>query len=216
MVAAQPAVQTKTVVQGLPPSNPIHPLPARASAPTRLNQPGCYRDVTDTTIVAQFKTIEDSLPDFLKGLGELFVPAWTTTPWTLPSNTALTVGPNIDYSVIKTYNQYTFAPITIVLASALVEKQLGNKYTPAADEAGLKHLPKRDKTIPYFVVTSCKGKDLTGIRYEQLLPYALPYQNPENAFRVIEGSFVTTEDGTGVVHTAPYLWCRWCPGSQRS
>ena len=86
-----------------------------------LNQPGCYRDVTDTTIVAQFKTIEDSLPDFLKGLGELFVLAWTTTPWTLPSNTALTVGPNIDYSVIKTYNQYTFAPITIVLASALVE-----------------------------------------------------------------------------------------------
>ncbi|MBP6398821.1 MAG: isoleucine--tRNA ligase, partial [Saprospiraceae bacterium] len=182
---------------------PYSPAAGTGLSSHELNQPGCYRDVTDTTIVAQFKTIEDSLPDSLKGLGELFILAWTTTPWTLPSNTALTVGPNIDYSIIKTYNQYTFAPITIVLASALVEKQFGNKYTAVAEEAGLSAYQSGDKTIPYFVVTTCKGKDLTGIRYEQLLPYTLPYQNPENAFRVIEGSFVTTEDGTGVVHTAP-------------
>ena len=182
---------------------PYSPAAGTGLSSHELNQPGCYRDVTDTTIVAQFKTIEASLPDFLKGLSELFILAWTTTPWTLPSNTALTVGPNIDYSVIKTYNQYTFAPITVVLATALVEKQFGNKFTKVAEVSDLAAYQSGDKTIPYVEVAQCKGKDLTGIRYEQLLPYTLPYQNPENAFRVIEGSFVTTEDGTGVVHTAP-------------
>ncbi|MGB4960243.1 MAG: class I tRNA ligase family protein, partial [Saprospiraceae bacterium] len=101
---------------------PYSPAAGTGLSSHELNQPGCYRDVTDTTVVAQFKTISDSLPDFLQGLGDIFILAWTTTPWTLPSNTALTVGPKIEYALIKTYNQYTFEPISVILAKGLVEK----------------------------------------------------------------------------------------------
>ena len=182
---------------------PYSPKAGTGLSSHEVNQPGAYRDVTDTTIVAQFKTIPDTLPDFLKGFGAVDIMAWTTTPWTLPSNTALTVGPNIDYVLIKTFNQYTFQQVNVVLAKNLIGKQFGKNYFEITDEAAFTDFKEGDKNIPYTILAEGKGKDLVGIHYEQLLPYVLPYQNPENAFRVISGDFVTTEDGTGVVHTAP-------------
>ena len=182
---------------------PYSPKAGTGLSSHEVNQPGSYRDVTDTTIVAQFKTIESSLPDFLQGYGTIDILAWTTTPWTLPSNTALTVGPKIDYVLVKTFNQYTFEPITVILGKPLVAKQFAGKFFAVEDEAELANFNSGDKKIPYFINKDFKGADLVGIRYEQLLPYTLPYQNPENAFRVISGDFVTTEDGTGIVHTAP-------------
>ncbi|RZJ68088.1 MAG: isoleucine--tRNA ligase [Flavobacterium sp.] len=182
---------------------PYSPKAGTGLSSHEVNQPGAYRDVTDTTIVAQFKTLPETLPDFLQGFGTVHFMAWTTTPWTLPSNTALTVGPKIDYVLVKTFNQYTFEPINVVLAKNLIGKQFGKGYfaSESADDFG--NFKSGDKQIPYQVLTEFKGKDAVGIKYEQLLPYALPYQNPENAFRVISGDFVTTEDGTGIVHTAP-------------
>jgi isoleucyl-tRNA synthetase len=182
---------------------PYSPKAGTGLSSHEVNQPGSYRDVTDTTIVAQFKAIESSLPDFLKSFGTIHFMAWTTTPWTLPSNTALTVGPKIDYALVKTFNQYTFEPINVILAENLIGKQFGSKYFLAESEEDLANYKSEDKKIPYMVLHVSKGADLVGIRYEQLLPYTLPYQNPENAFRVISGDFVTTEDGTGIVHTAP-------------
>jgi len=182
---------------------PYSPAAGTGLSSHELNQPGCYKDVTDTTVVAQFKTKQETLPDFLKGYGDIHILAWTTTPWTLPSNTALTVGPKIDYSLVKTFNQYTFEPVNVILAKALVEKQFSGKYFLAESEDQLSTFTSTDKKIPYMVIKDFKGADLVNIRYEQLLKYALPYQNVENAFRVISGNFVTTEDGTGVVHTAP-------------
>lgn len=182
---------------------PYSPAAGTGLSSHELNQPGCYRDVTDTTVVAQFKTIQDTLPEALKGFGDICILAWTTTPWTLPSNTALTVGPKIEYVLIKTFNQYTFEPVNVIIAKPLVEKQFGQKYFETGEESAFLQYQSSDKKIPYSVLKSVTGEELIGIRYEQLLPYALPYENPENAFRVIGGNFVTTEDGTGVVHTAP-------------
>ncbi|MFM2265639.1 MAG: hypothetical protein RLZ77_1059, partial [Bacteroidota bacterium] len=182
---------------------PYSPKAGTGLSSHEVNQPGSYRDVTDTTIVAQFLAKPETLPNFLQGFGPIHFLAWTTTPWTLPSNTALTVGPKIDYALVRTFNQYTFEPIQVVLAKNLVGKQFSKPYVACADEADLANYKAGDKTIPYQVLTSFVGKDLVGIRYEQLLPFALPYQNPEDAFRVISGDFVTTEDGTGIVHTAP-------------
>ncbi|MCW4470038.1 isoleucine--tRNA ligase [Flavobacterium sp. MFBS3-15] len=182
---------------------PYSPKAGTGLSSHEVNQPGAYRDVTDTTIVAQFKTVADSLPDFLKGFGQVDIMAWTTTPWTLPSNTALTVGPNIDYVLVKTFNQYTFKEINVVLAKNLLGKQFGKNYFESTEDADFANFKEGDKNIPYKVLAEAKGKDLVGIRYEQLLPFVLPYQTPKNAFRVISGDFVTTEDGTGIVHTAP-------------
>ncbi len=183
---------------------PYSPKAGTGLSSHELNQPGTYQDVTDTTVVAQFKAVRDTLPEFLKDVeGDLYFLAWTTTPWTLPSNTALTVGKKIDYVVVSTYNQYTFEPINVVLAKNLLGYQFGKKFHEVSDPAELKTYKEEDKTIPYRVVKECKGEDLLEIRYEQLLPYAKPYQGVENAFRVIAGDFVTTEDGTGIVHTAP-------------
>lgn len=182
---------------------PYSPKAGTGLSSHELNQPGCYKDVTDTTVVAQFKTKQETLPDFLKGFSEVHILAWTTTPWTLPSNTALAVGPNIDYVLVQTYNQYTFEPILVVLAKNLVAKQFTEKFHQVQEESELQGYTSESKKIPFFIHAECKGKDLVGIRYEQLLPWALPYQNPENAFRVIAGDFVTTEDGTGIVHIAP-------------
>ncbi|AWA29142.1 isoleucine--tRNA ligase [Flavobacterium magnum] len=182
---------------------PYSPKSGTGLSSHEVNQPGAYRDVTDTTIVAQFKTKPETLPAFLQGFGDVHILAWTTTPWTLPSNTALTVGPDIDYVLVKTLNQYTFEPINVVLAKNLVGKQFGKGFSESSDPADFTNYRAGDKQIPYSVLAEAKGKDLVGIRYEQLLPFALPYQNPENAFRVISGDFVTTEDGTGIVHTAP-------------
>lgn len=196
---------------------PYSPKAGTGLSSHEVNQPGSYRDVTDTTIVAQFKSLS---PTLSKGEGENTLSkafnysppsgelegaflAWTTTPWTLPSNTALTVGPKIDYVLVKTFNQYTHQPINVILAKNLVGKQFGGKYFQAETAEDFSNFKSEDKKIPYQILAECKGSDLVGIRYEQLLPYTLPYQSPENAFRVIAGDFVTTEDGTGIVHTAP-------------
>ncbi|WP_353777359.1 isoleucine--tRNA ligase [Winogradskyella sp. 3972H.M.0a.05] len=182
---------------------PYSPKAGTGLSNNELNQPGTYQDVTDTTVVAQFKAIEDTLPEFLQNEGTIYFLAWTTTPWTLPSNTALTVGKKIDYVLVETYNQYTFEPMNVVLAKNLVGKQFSGKYVEVEAKSDLLAYTSGDKKIPFYVVKEFKGKDLVGIKYEQLLPYALPNDNPENAFRVITGDFVTTEDGTGIVHTAP-------------
>lgn len=182
---------------------PYSPKAGTGLSSHEVNQPGSYRDVTDTTIVAQFKAISDSLPDFLRKFEDIYILAWTTTPWTLPSNTALTVGPKIDYVVVETFNQYTFRPIKVILAKNLVSKQFGKVFFESTEAHDFENFKEGDKKIPYQILAECKGADLVGIRYQQLLPFALPYQNPENAFRVILGDFVTTEDGTGIVHTAP-------------
>jgi isoleucyl-tRNA synthetase len=242
---------------------PYSPKAGTGLSSHEVNQPGSYRDVSDTTVVAQFtaklypngeteeNTVEKAFklqyPLFfgegsMRGLFQFL--AWTTTPWTLPSNTALTVGPKIDYVLVKTFNQYTFKHINVILAKNLVGKQFGKGFfeensdtdikkwlnssdslndferkvneeidslTLRLNEATIPEIVKKRieylgsirNKIPYQIITECKGADLVGIRYEQLLPFTLPYQNPENAFRVISGDFVTTEDGTGIVHTAP-------------
>jgi len=182
---------------------PYSPKAGTGLSSHEVNQPGAYRDVTDTTIVAQFKTLPETLPSFLQGFGDVHFLAWTTTPWTLPSNTALTVGPKIDYVLVRTFNQYTFEPINVVLAKNLVGKQFGKGFFASEEEADFEKVKNGDKQLPFKILTEAKGADLVGIKYEQLLPYTLPYQNPENAFQVISGDFVTTEDGTGIVHTAP-------------
>ncbi|MEC4052354.1 isoleucine--tRNA ligase [Myroides odoratimimus] len=182
---------------------PYSPKAGTGLSSHEINQPGAYKDITDTTIVAQFKAIDETLPEFLKGFGTIHFLAWTTTPWTLPSNTALTVGPKIDYVLVKSFNQYTGEAINVVLGKPLVGKQFAGKFAAVETEEELNAYKEGDKKIPYFVVKEFKGADLVGAKYEQLLPYVLPYQNPKNAFRVISGDFVTTEDGTGIVHTAP-------------
>lgn len=181
---------------------PYSPKAGTGLSSHEVNQPGSYRDVTDTTVVAQFKTKPETLPSFLQGFGAIHILAWTTTPWTLPSNTALTVGPKIRYSLIRTFNQYTFERINIILAENLIGKQFSGKYIKLEDRN--EPIIREDGKIEYSIISSgFLGADLVGIRYEQLLPWILPYQYPENAFRVISGDFVTTEDGTGIVHTAP-------------
>jgi isoleucyl-tRNA synthetase len=201
---------------------PYSPKAGTGLSSHEVNQPGSYRDVTDTTVVAQFKVINahkellfSKFYDYISSnnllhyklealdIDEVFILAWTTTPWTLPSNTALTVGPKIEYALVKTFNQYTFRPATLILAKNLVGKQFGKGFFESAESADFENFMEGDKKIPYQILAECKGSDLVGIRYEQLLPFTLPYQNSENAFRVISGDFVTTEDGTGIVHTAP-------------
>ena len=183
---------------------PYSPMAGTGLSSHELNQPGCYRDVSDTSVTAQFETIDDTLPAALRGDTPLHVLAWTTTPWTLPSNTALTVGPKISYAVVHTFNQYTFEPIRVLLAEKLISKQFGKKYVQAENQAALNAYSQGDKTIPFLVTQQIKGADLVGIRYKQLWNQSpLPYENAQDAFRIITGDFVTTEDGTGIVHTAP-------------
>jgi isoleucyl-tRNA synthetase len=183
---------------------PYSPKAGTGLSSHELNQPGTYQDVTDTTVVAQFKAIEKSLPDFLQNEGTVYFIAWTTTPWTLPSNTALTVGPKIEYVLVDTFNQYTFEPTKVILAKKLVGKQFGGKNNVQVETAqGLNEYNSGDKKIPFYVIKEFIGKDLVNIKYEQILDYCLPNDNPQDAFRVISGDFVTTEDGTGIVHTAP-------------
>jgi len=183
---------------------PYSPKAGTGLSSHELNQPGTYQDVTDTTVVAQFKAIKETLPNFLKEIsGDIHFLAWTTTPWTLPSNTALTVGKKIEYVLVKTFNQYTFEEIQVILAKNLVGKQFAGKFEEAEKETDLVNYEAGAKKIPYFILKEFKGVDVLESRYEQLLPYTLPNDKPENAFRVIAGDFVTTEDGTGIVHTAP-------------
>lgn len=186
---------------------PYSPAAGTGLSSHEVNMPGCYRNVKDNTVVAQFKVKKQIFT--ISALAEaqkqdnLFLLAWTTTPWTLPSNTALTVGPKIKYVLVKTYNQYTNEPIQVILAENLVSKVFSSKFNSIETEEDLNAYQKGDKKIPYLVKDSFLGADLVNIKYEQLLPYTLPMDNPEEAFRVIPGAFVTTEDGTGIVHTAP-------------
>ena len=179
---------------------PYSPAAGTGLSSHELNQPGTYQDVKDTTIVAQFKAIQDEKSAFLfeGATSEVFFLAWTTTPWTLPSNTALTVGPKIDYAIVDTLNQYTGEPIRIVLAEAL----LGKYFSAEHENGDFSQYKTGDKNLPYKKIKTVKGADLAGLRYEQLLPYAQP-QAEGDSFKVITGDFVTTEDGTGIVHTAP-------------
>lgn len=218
---------------------PYSPKAGTGLSSHELNQPGTYRDVSDTTIVAQFeiKKAPENASATWKEISKIAYPeseinsdeiagascggalhweefdsekqqpkvyflAWTTTPWTLPSNTALAVGKNIDYVLVKTFNQYTFEPIYIILAKVLLQKNFGKKYEEGTDE-DLNNYKEDDKKIPYQILKEFKGEDLIGIQYQQLVPWFAPDENPENAFRVISGDFVTTEDGTGIVHIAP-------------
>ncbi len=184
---------------------PYSPKAGTGLSSHELNQPGCYRDVSDTTVVAQFK-VKALSAAAAKALGAPTAPihilAWTTTPWTLPSNTALAVGKEIDYVLVKTFNQYTFEPITIIIGKPLLAKQFGKKFVEGDAEALAGYTPE-SKTIPYQIIGECKGADLVGTTYEQLIPWCTPAENTTEAFRVIAGDFVTTDDGTGIVHIAP-------------
>lgn len=178
---------------------PFSPAAGTGLSTHELNQPGCYRDVKDSTMTAQFKVVRNDKSEklFADDFGDIFFLAWTTTPWTLPSNTALAVGKNIDYVKVKTYNQYTFEKVTVILAKKLV-----NSFFPEKNaELKLEDYEAGQKAIPFEIVGKCKGSELEGVRYEQLMPYAQPEEG--DAFRVLIGDFVTTEDGTGIVHLAP-------------
>ena len=184
---------------------PYSPAAGTGLSSHELNQPGCYRDVKDTTMVAQFK-MKNPKPEMTEW-GTPYFLAWTTTPWTLPSNTALCVGPKIDYVAVQSYNAYTGEPITVVLAKAL----LNTHFNAKAADLKLEDYKPGDKLVPYKVIAEYKGPDLVGMEYEQLIPWVKPVEVSENgdwkasdkAFRVILGDYVTTEDGTGIVHIAP-------------
>ncbi|WP_370175958.1 isoleucine--tRNA ligase [Leeuwenhoekiella palythoae] len=185
---------------------PYSPKAGTGLSSHELNQPGTYQDVTDTTVTAQFKVVEDETfkaSPLAAFDGTKYLMAWTTTPWTLPSNTALTVGKKIDYVLIKTFNQYTFEPIQVVCAKALVGKQFTKKFFAAESEDDFGNFSEADKKIPYQILSEFKGSDLLELRYEPVIDYVQPHDNPQDAYRVIAGDFVTTEDGTGIVHTSP-------------
>ena len=178
---------------------PFSPAAGTGLSSHELNLPGCYRDVKDTTAVAMFKVVrnEQSEKLFADVDTDVSIMAWTTTPWTLLSNTALTINQNIDYVKVSSFNPYTSAPITVILAKARLE----NYFSPKNAELALEDYKEGDKKIPFKVLSEFKGKEIVGCDYEQLLPYQQPVDG--DAFKVISGDFVTTEDGTGVVHTAP-------------
>jgi len=178
---------------------PYSPAAGTGLSTHELNQPGAYKDVKDTSATAMFKVLENEDSTFLfdNVHGELFFIAWTTTPWTLPSNTALGVGAKIDYVKVKTFNKYTHKPITVILAKELVGKWFNEKHADLA----LSDYTEDGKKTPYEIIDEFKGKDIEGLRYEQLLNYKQPEDG--DAFRVLIGDFVTTQDGTGIVHLAP-------------
>lgn len=177
---------------------PYSPAAGTGLSTHELNQPGCYKDVKDTTCTAQFKVVKNEQSEFLfKNTDtEVYLLAWTTTPWTLPSNTALAVGEKINYVKVRTFNQYTGEPITVVLAKDLFSTYFDKKSA----ELKLEDYKEGDKKVPYKVIEEYTGKDLEGVRYEQLINWVQP---KGDAFRVILGDYVTTEDGTGIVHIAP-------------
>lgn len=225
---------------------PYSPKAGTGLSSHELNQPGTYRDVSDTTVVAQFgvKKLSEAVSNRLSAIGAnaesceidfkkagenscggathweefdeksqepraksqdpIHILAWTTTPWTLPSNTALAVGRDIEYVLVKTFNQYTFQPVNVILARVLLEKVFGKKFFQTDNQEDFNDFsPLGNKGIPYQILAEFTGEDLAGTEYEQLVPWFLPAENPQNAFRVIIGDFVTTEDGTGIVHIAP-------------
>jgi isoleucyl-tRNA synthetase len=189
---------------------PYSPAAGTGLSSHELNQPGTYKDVKDTSVVAMFKMIRDKKSQFLFGAAdsplpgsgyELFLLAWTTTPWTLPSNLGLTVGPGIDYVLVKTFNPYTHLPVHVILAKAL----LGKYFKPEGENGNFESYTEKTKILPWKILAEFKGKQLEECRYEQLLPYEANRSSNAGGdpFRVLTGDFVTTEDGTGIVHTAP-------------
>jgi len=192
---------------------PYSPAAGTGLSSHELNQPGTYKDVKDTSAVAMFKAVRNEKSEFLFKKSEdggqksdpghhtsdIFFQAWTTTPWTLPSNLGLTVGPNIDYALVKTFNPYTHLPVNVVLAKAL----LGKYFKPEAENGDFAGYDEKAKVLPWKILAEFKGKELEGISYDQLLPYDANKTDNPNAFKVLLGDFVTTEDGTGIVHTAP-------------
>jgi len=182
---------------------PYSPKAGTGLSSHELNMPGTYREVSDTTVVAQFKAVKES-SELLKDLeGDVYFLAWTTTPWTLPSNTSLIVGPKIDYVIVETFNQYTFRPQTVILGKPLLNSVFGKNYFESEEAADFENFKEGDKKIPYRILKTVNGKELVGIRYEQLLKWVLPYEDADKAFQVVDDDFVTTEDGTGIVHSAP-------------
>ncbi len=182
---------------------PYSPAAGTGLSSHELNLPGCYKDVKDTSIVAQFKVVRNTKSDFLfpyiNNSEGVYILAWTTTPWTLPSNTALAVGEKITYVQVNSFNPYTYKPVSVVLAKDLFGKYFSEKNK----DLKIENYKPGDKAIPYEIVQEFSGKQLVGVRYEQLIPYLQPYYDAEKAFHVVAGDFVTTEDGTGVVHTSP-------------
>jgi isoleucyl-tRNA synthetase len=181
---------------------PYSPAAGTGLSSHELNLPGCYKEVKDTSVVAQFKVTRDKKSEFLFRRDrdtDPYILAWTTTPWTLPSNTALAVGATITYAQVDTFNPYTYKPVSVVLARDLVGKYFSEKN----QDLPFEDYKPGDKTIPYSVVQEFPGTRLVGVRYEQLIPYLQPYYDMDKAFCVVAGDFVTTEDGTGVVHTSP-------------
>ena len=175
---------------------PYSPKAGTGLSSHELNQPGCYRDVMDVSATALFAVAPSAQTESLFRAEPVHIMAWTTTPWTLPSNTALTVGPKVVYALVDTFNPYTKEKQRVILAEALISKYFREEDQHA--EGG-----PEGKVLPWAVMKTFAGSELVGLRYAQLLPYTLPYENAEQAFRVIPGDFVTTEDGTGIVHTAP-------------
>jgi isoleucyl-tRNA synthetase len=189
---------------------PYSPAAGTGLSSHELNQPGTYKDVKDTSAVVMFRVQKDAasanLLSKLEKQEDIFLMAWTTTPWTLPSNLGLTVGPEIEYAIVSTFNPYTFLPVNVVLAKSLI----GKYFKAEAENLPAEAYKEGDKLIPWKILGTCKGKELEGIRYEQLLPFEantlekITAETPgADPFRVITGDFVTTEDGTGIVHTAP-------------
>jgi isoleucyl-tRNA synthetase len=189
---------------------PYSPAAGTGLSSHELNQPGTYKDVRDTSCVAMFRAIPDKKSHFLfdavrknghKSTEDIFYLAWTTTPWTLPSNLGLTLGPDIDYVLVKTYNPYTHLPIQVILAKSLLQKY----FRPEAEDLGFEGFKEGDKLLPWTILSGFKGRELEECRYEQLLPYEASTieKSGGDPFRVLMGDFVTTEDGTGIVHTAP-------------
>ena len=193
---------------------PYSPAAGTGLSSHELNMPGCYKDVKDTSAVAMFKAVRDAKSKFIFEIVEksdpdgnrdrnpksdIFFLAWTTTPWTLPSNLGLTVGPTIDYVLVQTFNPYTHLPVDVILAKALT----GKYFKEEGENSDFKNYSSESKILPWKILAEFKGKDLEGISYEQLLPYEANKTENPNAFKVLLGDFVTTEDGTGIVHTAP-------------
>jgi isoleucyl-tRNA synthetase len=175
---------------------PYSPMAGTGLSSHEINQPGCYKNVKDTSITAQFK-LKKTPGEFDEFEEDVFLLAWTTTPWTLPSNTALAVNNNVGYVFVKTKNQYTKKPVVVVLAEKLLSAVFSGPYAP------LGSIKDSSKQLSYQVVKTIKGKDLVGLFYEQLMPLVKPFENPESAFKIIHGDFVSIEDGTGIVHIAP-------------
>jgi isoleucyl-tRNA synthetase len=181
---------------------PYSPAAGTGLSSHELNQPGTYKDVKDTSATVMFKVVKDKNSQFLFDAAkddELYFLAWTTTPWTLPSNLGLTVGANIDYVLVKTFSPINHQPIQVILAKALLHKY----FKAEGESASLEDYTKESKIIPYKITATFKGAELEGTAYEQLLPFEANVTDNPNAFKVLLGDFVTTEDGTGIVHTAP-------------